>query len=240
MKKQAFALDIPPPPVPFEGFSTKAFQFLHGLKKNNTKQWFDSHRADYESYLREPSKRLVDAMAMHIEDQKLPLVADHKRSLFRINRDIRFSADKSPYKTHIGIVFPVKGLGEDEWTGMYLGIEAMTAGKMKVYVGGGAHEPSAPYLKKIREKLVTNYSELRKAAADKQFKKEFPNGLVGASLSRAPRGYEEDHPAIDLLKMKSFEFGLLLAKEDLMNSHLPELLTKKFKAGVGVLEFFKI
>jgi uncharacterized protein (TIGR02453 family) len=240
MKKQTFTLDIPPPTVPFEGFTTKAFQFLHGLKKNNTKQWFDSHRDEYETNLREPCRRLVETMALQIEEQKLPLIADLKRSLFRINRDIRFSADKSPYKTHVGIVFPVQGLGEDEWTGMYLGIETMTGGKMKVYIGGGAHEPSAPYLKKIREKIVTEHATLRKALSDKTFLKEFPKGLEGASLSRAPRGYEEDHPAIDLLKMKSFEFGHLIKKEDLMNSDLPKLLITKFKAGVGVLEFFKI
>lgn len=241
MKKQTHTLDVPPPAAPFEGFTADTFKFLHGLKKNNNKQWFESHRHDYVNYLREPCKVLVNVMAEYIDDYKLPLIAEPKRSLFRINRDIRFSLDKSPYKTHIGIVFPVKDLGEDEWTGMYLGMEpAAGAGKMRTFVGGGAHMPTPQYLKKIREKIATEYGDLRKALADKNFKKHYPKGLTGASLSRAPKGYEEDHPAIDLLKMKSFEFGHELTKEQLMKADLPELMIEKFKAGIGVLEFFKM
>jgi len=241
MKKQTHVLDVPPPAAPFEGFTADTFKFLHGLKKNNNKPWFDKHRADYEEHLREPCRLLVGVMAEHIAEDKLPLIADPRRSLFRINRDIRFSMDKSPYKTHIGIVFPVKDMGQDEWTGMYLGMEpASGAGKMSAFVGGGAHQPMPPFLKKIREKLATNYGDLRKALADKNFKKHYPKGLAGESLTRAPKGYEEDHPAIDLLKLKSFEFGQELTKEQLMKADLPKLLTEKFKAGMAVLEFFKI
>jgi uncharacterized protein (TIGR02453 family) len=233
------SLDVPPPAT-FAGFPAGAFKFLHGLKQNNNKPWFEAHRDDYEKHLREPSKQLVNVMAQYIDDYKLPLVADPKRSLFRINRDIRFSSDKSPYKTHIGIVFPVKGLGPDEWTGMYLGMEPATAGKMKVFVGGGAHMPSAEYLKKIRAKIAKDHPKLRKAVTEKDFKKHYANGLQGETLSRPPKGYDEDHPAIDLLKMKSFEFGHSLTKDDLMDPDLPELLAKKFKAGIGVLEFFRL
>lgn len=239
MKKQSIALDVPPPASPFEGFTEKTFKFLHDLKKNNNKEWFEAHRADYENYLREPSKRLVDAMAEQIADAKLPLIADQKKSLFRINRDIRFSADKSPYKTHIGIVFPLKDLGVDEWTGMYLGMEPASGSNMNIFIGGGAHEPSSPYLKKIREHIAKDHTKLRKLLMDKQFLKEFPKGLEGPSLTRPPKGYDEDHPAIDLLKMKSFGFGYELKKEDLMKPKLPELLTKKIVAGMDVLKFFK-
>src|SRR5690349_7448099 len=123
MKKQKFTLDAPPPPAPFEDFTKETFKFLHGLKRNNNKPWFDSHRDEYEQYLRQPCRQLVEVMASIVDEDKLPLVADMKRSLFRINRDIRFSADKSPYKTHIGIVFPLSGLGDGEWAGIYLGME---------------------------------------------------------------------------------------------------------------------
>lgn len=240
MKKQPMALDIPAPPEPFEGFSPQAFKFLHGLKRNNNKQWFEAHRSDYENDLRSPCKRLVEVMASLIEEEKLPLVADTRRSLFRINRDIRFSADKSPYKTHVGIVFPVKGLGEGEWTGMYMGMEPEGAKGMNIFVGGGAHEPSPDYLKKIRTKIAKEHKTLRKLTADKTFLKEYPEGLKGPSLSRPPKGYDEDHDAIDLLKMKSFEFGIPVQMQDLMSPKLSDLLIKKFKAGIGVLSFFKV
>lgn len=240
MKKRSFVLDVAPPPSPFDGFPAEAFKFLHGLKRNNNKLWFEANRSNYEQFLREPSGRLVEVMASHIEEEMLPLVADQKRSLFRINRDIRFSADKSPYKTHIGIVFPLKNLGENEWTGMYLGMEPKGASDMNVYVGGGAHEPSSEYLKKIRTKIAREYKTLKKLTTDKRFLGEFPKGLEGPSLLRPPKGYEEDHPAIELLKIKSFEFGVNLDKKEIMSPKLPDLLLRKMKAGARVLEFFRM
>ena len=238
-KKKEFFLDVAPPHAEFEGFPTQAFAFLHGLKKNNTKVWFDVHRDEYEEYLREPSKAFVETMAEHIKDAGLPLVANPKRSLFRINRDIRFSKDKSPYKTHIGIVFPVDGLKEDEWTGMYLGMEPEGKNGMRAYVGGGAHEPSSPYLKRLREKIAKEYKTFDKLVTDKNFLKEYPNGVTGKSLIRPPKGFDEDHPAIKWLKMKDFGFGADITKEELMSPKLPKLLIAKFTAGIKILDYFK-
>src|SRR5579872_7364057 len=195
MKKLPITLDLPPPQMPFEGFSQRTFDFLHDLKKNNNKEWFEAHRATYEGDLREPSKRFVGAMAQTLATAKLPLVADQKKSLFRINRDIRFSKDKSPYKTHIGIVFPYAGTKDDEWSGMYLGFEPEGKGGAKVYIGGGCYMPSSPFLKRLRQKISTKYKELEKLAAGKNFKKEYPKGITGESLKRMPKGFDEGHPA---------------------------------------------
>lgn len=237
MKKKDIFLDVPPPIEEFEGFPAEMFKFLHNLKRNNNKEWFDANRSDYENYLREPSKAFVEAMAVRIKESGLPLRANAKTSLFRINRDIRFSKDKSPYKTHIGIVFPMDGLASDEWTGMYLGMEPEGKNDMKTYFGGGAHEPSSPYLKRIREKLADSYKTLEKLTKDKKFVKEFPDGITGASLVRAPKGFDEDHPAIKYLKMKEFMFGINITKEELMSPKLPDKLIKKFEAGIEVLSF---
>src|SRR5579872_7548564 len=195
MKKPSVTLDAPMPEMTFEGFSQGAFDFLRGLGKNNNKAWFEAHRSDYEDYLREPSKRFVGAMSAAFAEAKLPLLADQKKSLFRINRDIRFSKDKSPYKTHIGIVFPYAGTKDDEWSGMYLGFEPEGKGGAKVYIGGGCYMPSSPFLKRLRQKISTKYSELEKLAADKNFKKEYPKGITGESLKRMPKGFDEGHPA---------------------------------------------
>lgn len=230
-------LDVPPPTMMFSGFSEGTFKFLHGLKKNNNKEWFDAHRSDYEEYLREPSKAFVEAMAVRIKEAGLPLKANVKSSLFRINRDVRFSKDKSPYKTHIGISFLMEGLASDEWTGMYLGMEPEGKNGVKTYIGGGAHEPSSPYLKRLREKLLNNYNTLEKLSKEKKFVKEFPGGVTGASLVRAPKGFNDDHPAINYLKMKEFMFGTYISKEQLMSPKLPDMLIKKFIAGIDVLIF---
>lgn len=238
MKRSGIVLDVPPPEMPFEGFSEASFKFLHGLKSNNTKEWFEAHRADYEDDLREPSKRFVSAMGRELAKEKLPLISDMKRSLFRINRDIRFSKDKSPYKTHIGIVFPLEGIKEDEWSGMYLGFEPNGKSGVKTYVGGGAYMPSSPYLKRIRKKIDTKYKELEKLSTNKNFTKEYPKGITGESLKRIPRGYEEEHPAAKWLKMKSYTFGADLTKKDLMSKDLPKILVQKIKAAQPALNFF--
>ncbi|MDP4219840.1 MAG: DUF2461 domain-containing protein [Bacteroidota bacterium] len=240
MKKATIVLDIPAPEPPFEGFSQETFKFLHGLKKNNTKAWFEAHRSDYEQYLREPSIRLVSTMGQEFAHAKLPLISDRKRSLFRINRDIRFSKDKSPYKTHIGIVFPVAGLKEDEWSGMYLGFEPSGKGDIKAHIGGGCYMPSSAYLKRIRKLVNTNHKELEKLNSQKNFKRDYPRGVVdsGDSLKRMPKGYEEDHPAAKWLKMKSFTFDSALTKKDLLSPSLPDIIVKKIKAARQVLEFF--
>jgi uncharacterized protein (TIGR02453 family) len=243
MKKQSITLDIPPPPPPmeFEGFTQGTFDFLHGLKKNNNKEWFEKHRAEYEGELREPSKQLVGAMSAAFAEANIPLIADQRKSLFRINRDIRFSKDKSPYKTHIGIMFPLAGTKDDEWTGMYIGFEPEGKNDVKVYIGGGCHMPPGPYLKRIREKVATKYKELDKLNSDKNFRKEYPKGITGYgdSLKRAPKGYDPDHPAAEWLKMKSYTFGADLMKKDLMSKDLPKIIVKKVKAAQQALNFFK-
>jgi uncharacterized protein (TIGR02453 family) len=238
MKKTGVVLDVPPPEMPFEGFSDATIKFLHGLKKNNNKDWFEAHRASYEDDLREPSKRLVSAMSVSLAEAKLPLISDPKRSLFRINRDIRFSKDKSPYKTHIGIVFPYSGMKDDEWSGMYLGFEPDGKNGVKAYIGGGCYMPSGPYLKRIRKEISVKYKELNKLAADSKFKKVYPEGITGESLKRMPQGYEEDHPAAQWLKMKSYTFGSDLSKKDLMSKDLPEIVVQKIIAAKSVLKFF--
>src|ERR1035437_5569029 len=130
MAKASPRFMTPDEPAPtFEGFSKDMFKFLHGLKKNNNKEWFEAHRDDYELYLREPSKALAYAVGVYFREHKLPVIGNAKTSLFRINRDIRFSADKSPYKTHIGLSFPLADTKKEEWCGYYVGFEPAKTGK---------------------------------------------------------------------------------------------------------------
>jgi len=232
-----FTLDLPAPAEPFEGFSDKTFKFIHGLKKNNNKQWFEAHRSDYEAYLREPSKQLVTNMDQLFASDKIPLISDLKRSLFRINRDIRFSKDKSPYKTHIGIVFPVPDLGDEEWAGMYLSFEPKGANDITSYVGGGVYSPSPAYLKKVRERIANNFKQFEKLNSSKSFLKEYPKGIGGESLVRMPEGYEEDHLAAQFLKQKEFLYSSSLTKKEILSTSLPEILLKKFEAALPMLEF---
>ena len=234
---KAIVLDVPPPAETFEGFSDKAFSFLSGLKKNNNKPWFEAHRNDYEEYLREPSKQLVLAMAARFEEEGLPLVADVKKSLFRINRDIRFSKDKSPYKTHLGIVFGMKGLGEDEWAGMYLGIDPKGSNDVDCSVGGGAYMPSPKFLKSIRTRIAKDHKAFEKLNNAKNFRKIYEDGIKGSSLKRMPKGFEETHPAADTLKQTEFLYMSKLTKKELCSEKLPDILLTRILAAMPMLLF---
>ncbi len=237
MKKQPIFLDIPPPALPFEGYTKATFKFLHHLKNNNNKLWFDANRSEYETVLREPSKTLVTAMASIFAAEDIPLVADLRRSLFRINRDIRFSKNKAPYKTHIGIVFGLNNLADEEWAGMYMGMEPKGMADISCYFGGGAYGPTPQFLKAIRTRIANNYKRFEQLNTAKTFRKEFPAGITGASLIRMPKGFAEDHPASQWLKLKEFLYNSPLTKADLTNVDLPNILLQKIEVATPMLLF---
>jgi uncharacterized protein (TIGR02453 family) len=239
MAKSFKSFDIPGEPAPvFEGFSKATFAFLHGLKKNNNKEWFEAHRDDYEQQLRGPAKALAHAMGAYFREQKMPIVGNAKTSLFRINRDIRFSKDKSPYKTHIGLSFPLEGTKKEEWCGYYLGFEPAKTGKgMSVFAGGGIYMPMSPHLKRIRALIDREHKTFTKILGQSDFKKIYPKGLTGETLKRIPQGYSEDHPAANYLKMKSFLFGCDLKEGDLLKENLPEVLGEKFSVALPLIKF---
>ena len=239
MAKQPRSLAFPDEPLPiFEGFYKETFQFLHGLKKNNRKDWFEKHRDEYERYLREPSKALAHAMGIYFRENRMPVIGNAKTSLFRIYRDVRFSKDKSPYKTHIGLSFPLEGTKKEEWCGYYIGFEPAKAGKgMSVFAGGGIYMPMAPHLKRIRALISSDHKMLSKILNEDDLQEYFPSGLTGESLKRMPLGYSEDHPAAQYLKMKSFLFSTDLAERELLSEDLPELLGARFKAALPLVKF---
>ncbi|MFI5202292.1 MAG: DUF2461 domain-containing protein [Candidatus Kapaibacterium sp.] len=239
MAKSFKSFDIPGEPAPiFEGFSKETFAFLHGLKRHNNKAWFEAHRDDYERYLRAPSKALAHAMGIYFRENKMPVIGNAKTSLFRINRDIRFSKDKSPYKTHVGLSFPLEGSKKEEWCGYYLGFEPAKTGKgVSVFAGGGIYMPMGPHLKRIRSLIAAKHKELEKILNRPGFKKIYPKGLTGESLKRIPHGYSEDDPAAKYLKMKSFLFGSDLKDTDLLKENLPEVLGEKFSVALPLIKF---
>ncbi len=177
-------------------------------------------------------------MGQYFRDHNMPVVGNAKTSLFRINRDIRFSKDKSPYKTHVGLSFPLEGSKKEEWCGYYMSLEPAKTGKgVKVFAGGGVYMPMSPQLKRIRAKIDKDHKELSKALNAKSFRAIYPKGLTGESLKRIPAGYSDEHQAAELLKMKSFLFGADLTEDDLLTEDLPEILGKMFNVALPVVEF---
>ena len=181
--------------------SQDTLNFYRELRKNNHKEWFDKNRKWYEEvkkdYLRFTAELLTRMQAV---DLSLGHLAP-KDCVFRINRVIRFSADKTPYKTHLGIFMTPGGRNLD-YAGYYVHIDEEGGS----FAGGGCYRPQAIILKKIRREIANFYEDLEEIVGDRAFKKTYGefDREEGAVLSRPPKGFDADNPAIEFLKFKSF------------------------------------
>jgi len=199
--------------------------FLKLLKKNNNREWILANRPVYltakenfESFIQEIIDKVIDF-------DPIMKGLEAKSCIFRINRDIRFSNDKSPYKTNFG-AFIVKGgkKNGDKFSGYYLHIEPE-----KSFIAGGAYMPPAPWLSAIREKIDDEPERFLKIINDKEFIKYF-GAITGESLKKAPKGYPSDHPHIELLKYKSYLAMSELKDSQVLDEHYFDNVIKTMKA----------
>ncbi|MCG7959428.1 MAG: DUF2461 domain-containing protein [Candidatus Thiodiazotropha taylori] len=184
----------------FSGFPKQTLPFLKKLGRNNQREWFNEHKKEYETYVREPAFAFIEEMA-----PKLKALSDHFHaiakksggSLMRVYRDTRFSKDKTPYKTNIGIQFRHQ-LGKDVHApGFYLHIE-----NGGCFIGAGIWHPESKTLGKIRNFIADNPASWSALKEQTDFSNQFE--LAGDSLKRAPKGFAPDHPLIEDLKRKDF------------------------------------
>ena len=211
----------------FAGFSRDGIQFLADLAMHNERSWFQPRKGDYERLLKEPLEALCAALGERFESAGLPLRAVPSKSPFRIYRDVRFSADKSPYKTAVSASFP--------WTGEGGGVGAyfhFQPGEM--FAGGGMWHPEPAQLAAWRRAVDTDLETVTAALESPQFASTF--GRVGGdSLKRVPTGFAADHPGAELLKLKDVTFGRHLSDEDVLSPDLPDVLLSSFAASIPVL-----
>jgi uncharacterized protein (TIGR02453 family) len=210
-------------------FTPAALRFLRGLAKNNNKEWFEAHRAEYENEVREPMRDLIGEMNARFTKFAPELVGDPKRSMFRINRDIRFSKDKSPYKTHAACWFNHKRAStrvgseaEAGSAGFYFHLQPGES-----FVGGGMWMPPRPALNKIRDGIAEDPAGFDRIA--KGLTKRFDGLGDEHVLTRMPRGFAEDHPAAKWLRYQSFVSGRSLDDSEVTDARLPATLEKDFQ-----------
>jgi uncharacterized protein (TIGR02453 family) len=213
--------------APFTGFSRDAIQFLADLALHNERSWFQPRKGDYERLLKEPLEALCRELADRFEARRLPLRADPAHSPFRIYRDLRFSADKSPYKTHISASFP--WAGEGGGVGAYFHFQP---GEM--FAGGGVWHPEPAQLAAWRRAVSEDWPRVRAALESPAFAGTFGE-VSGDRLKRVPTGFSPDHPGAQLLKLKDVTFGRPLSDEEVLSPGLPDRLTDTFQAAVPVL-----
>jgi uncharacterized protein (TIGR02453 family) len=181
-------------------FSSKGFSFLRALARNNNREWFQAHKADYEAQVRAPFLRLLQdlqpdlaALSTHYRADPRPVGG----SLFRIHRDTRFANDKTPYKTHAGARLFHERHREVDSPSFYIHVQPGHC-----FVGAGLWHPEPATRRRIREFISENPQGWRKAVHSPAFRRRFELG--GESLQRIPRGFPADHPLAEDLKRQSF------------------------------------
>ncbi len=177
-----------------------SFEFLSALEQNNHRDWFQQHAKDYDAYKKD-YHQMIDSLLEVLKSWDADLAnLEVKNCTFRINRDIRFSKDKSPYKTHMSMWFSKNKLQKNA-PGYYLHLHPKGS-----FVAGGLWCPEAADLHLIRKELAFFYEDLDQIISDKHFKKYY-NGLdqdTNHMLKTSPKNFEKDHPASHWLKYKSF------------------------------------
>ena len=211
----------------FPGFSPEALTFLRGLKRNNRREWFQPRKEIFETLLKTPMVQLVEAINAELLSFAPDHITDPKKAVYRIYRDTRFSADKTPYKTHLAAIFPHRGLEKHSSAGFYFHLTAKSAG-----IAAGAYQPGPDELRAVRAWLAENHAAFRKAS--RQPKKLLGN-MDGNAAVRMPKGFDAGHPAEDLIRMKQWLYWIELdAKIATSSRLLPELL-KRFRAAAPVI-----
>lgn len=207
-------------------------KFLKDLKKNNNKTWFDEHRKQYET-ARSDFNNLVEELITVIALFDAPIgQLSVKECVFRINRDVRFSKDKRPYKNNMACYFN-RGGKKSNGAGYYLHVEPGNS-----MAAGGMWVPETAVLAGIRQEIDYNFTDWKKIIENKNFTKTFTQGVKSNdTLIRPPKGYDENNQAIEFLKMKSFVASRPFTDLDLQNKTFVKEVAKTFSTMKPLIDF---
>ena len=212
-------------------FTKRALGFFRGLARHNETAWFEAHRDEYETEVRGPMRDLIEDLDTRFADFAPEIGGDPKRSMFRINRDIRFSKDKSPYKTHAACWFhhinAARNVGSEAdagSAGYYFHLEP--GGRSMI--GAGTWRPPRPQLNKLRIAIARDSKGFEKMA------RSIPGRFGGLddedALKRMPRGYADDHPAAKWLRFQSFTSGRTLTDAQVTSASVASFLAREYEA----------
>jgi len=208
-------------------------KFLKDLKKNNNKPWFDANRNKYEDAKKDFGEFIQSVIDKHSKKDASIKELKAKDCMFRINRDIRFAKDKTPYKTNMGASIN-RGGKKSIYAGYYFHCEPGES-----FVGGGIWIPMPPELKKVRQEIDYNLNEFKKIVGSKKFKSVYRELYKGedVSLVKVPQGFEKDNPAAEYLKLKSFLAMKKFTDTDIASKDLEKKVLEAFDALQPLVEF---
>jgi uncharacterized protein (TIGR02453 family) len=212
-------------------FTKRALGFFRGLARHNDKPWFEAHRDEYEAEVREPMRELLGDLDVRFAEFAPEIGADPRRSMFRINRDIRFSKDKSPYKTHAACWFHHVNAARNVGAGAYAGSAGyyfhLEPGGRSM-IGAGLWMPPRPQLNAVRKAIADDPDGFDRMA--RSIPPRFGGLEDEGALKRMPRGYSEAHPAAKWLRFQSFTTGRTLTDTQVTSASLVTLLAREYEA----------
>ncbi|NII10923.1 DUF2461 domain-containing protein [Oleiagrimonas sp. C23AA] len=214
-------------------FSAATFRFLGDLRANNTREWFQAHKDDYERHVREPMLALITDLQPAVASISAHYRADPRKmggSMFRVQRDTRFAHNKAPYKPWGGARLFHERRREVQAPSFYLHIEPESS-----FAGGGLWHPESANLKRIREFIANNPAAWQRAAHSEAFQRHF--GFWGERLKRPPRGFEPDHPLIEDLKLKNFAAGQDITDAVVCSAELRPVLIDTFQRIAPLVDY---
>ncbi len=210
-------------------FSPRVFQFLRELKAHNDRRWFEAHRERYEVDVKEPMLQFISDLGKPLGTISPHFKVDPRPvggSMFRIHRDIRFSKDKSPYKTHVGAHFPHARAGRDESVpGFYIHLESRES-----VGGGGLWHPDSGALRRVRDRIVARSREW-KAIRDEGI------AVEGETLKRVPPGYDPEQPFAEDLKLKDFYVMTRFSEKDVCAANFMARFVEVCRSAVPLMRF---
>ena len=215
---------------PFQGFPTAATQFLKELALNQNREWFAEHKAEHEQFVKAPLGALLQSVTAQLDSTPLPLVGDPKRSMFRINRDVRFSADKSPYKTNASAIWSRDGSKTSP------GLVYFQFGAEEIFAAAGFYMPLPEDLHRLRAGMA--WDPQGWAAVRKGMDKQNLTLMTEGALVRVPKGFEST-PAVlhDDLKLKSWAVSRTIPLRTARSPDLVGVITGLALSCAELLEF---
>lgn len=209
-------------------FDEGALRFLRDLEAHNDRDWFQPRKSEYETVVRAPMVELVEAVNAELASIAPDYVTDPAKSIYRIYRDTRFSKDKLPYKTHIGALFPHRKLGKQGGAAFYFHLA--TEGFL---IAGGIYHAAPAALIPVRAHLAKTHDRLTAILRRKALRDYFGD-LQGDKLTRPPKGWPADHPAVEYLRHKDF----LLEVERPPEAGIGKAAVKDLLKGIRLLQPF--
>ena len=211
-------------------FSNEGLKFLRGLKRNNDRTWFDARKSVYERELKAPMLAVIAAVNDAMVEFAPENVRAPQKAMMRIYRDIRFSRDKSPYKTQVAAWWAREGLEKTSGGGYYFSVSAT-----EVTIAAGVYMPEREQLLAIRRHLVEHHAELRGLLAGKKLKAQLSE-FEGLRLTRPPKGFAGDDPAMDLLLCRQWGVAAHLPAEEATKPTLVKAIVERFRLAAPVVK----